>query len=927
MARRAGHRRASSLVRQLVLLALVAGTLAAVGGVTPAAASVQQTYHVSPTGSGTSCTVASPCGLSTAQALVQAQTASMTGDLVIQLTGGTYSMGSTWNLGATDGGKHGWNVVYRAAPGAAPVISGGASISGWSRSAPGSSIWKASMPAAFVDFAPRQIYVDGVRASVVSASAKSVFGTITPNDSHTGFSFTAPGPNSWSNVGDADLVYSARGAITGGGYPIPWVYSICPVASISNGTLLQESDCTASIGAPSWQSNEPTLIENSYALLGNPGYFYVDRSAGEIYYVPRPGEDMTSATVMAGLPDTQTLVSINGTQEAPVANLQFVGLTFEFATWQFGNSGVVDHQANMLFNPPTDTVLAPGSLVPAAVACHTCRNVTFEGDTFRHLGGSGLGFDGGGSGNAVIGSVFTDISGNGIQVGESGTFDSNTYLHPPETLESNYTIANNEIYNIATEYLGGVGILGTWVTDTTITHNEIWNTPYSGISLGWGWGRINPTGMSNNRIDYNTIHDVLTSSLEDGGAIYVLGGQDAAGSVRGNYIYNVSRNYAALYLDNGSSNWQVEDNVVAGTAANWLLVQSVVPQAHDNTVTGNYIAATSGGVIDYGNSTNSVTDNSTGLTTWPADAVSIINNAGIQSGYFTRTGSAPRTNLVYGATVYSSSSTSGYPASGASNNLPGTPWASGPGDNSPWWEADLGQAHALSDIQILFRIDGFDQPTTRQNFEIWVSNNADMAQGHEVACKVTSMPLGNQGTYHCAPPSGTWRYVAVVKTDSVQLVLGQVRVFGEPVHTVNAWPDNDLAAGSPATSLSTASGAHGPGNATDGNPNTLFASDVSSANQWWEVDLGQQYGLVQAQIVFRQDGIDQPTTRKNLEIWVSNNADMSLGHTVACSVGELALPHESTFTCPLPSGPWRYVAVMKSDTAELVFSEFRVIGH
>jgi Right handed beta helix region/F5/8 type C domain len=911
-------------VRSAVVLAVLIASLTEVAvDATPARASVEATYYVAPTGSGSACSEASPCSLSSAQSAVENQTSAMTGDIVVQLAGGTYPLTSTWTLGPADGGEQGYNVIYEAAPGATPVINGGTSITGWSETSPGSPVWQAPLPTALDGSSPPQIYVNGVRAVVDSEAAPSVFGTMTGIKSASGvpdgFTFTATGPNSWANVSGTDVVYGA-GSIQ------PWVYAMCPVASISNGTLLEQQDCANSIAAAGWAHNTAWSIENNYALLGNPGQFYVDDAANEIYYVPRPGEDLTSASVIAGLPGTQTLVDVNGTSAGPVTNLQFIGLSFEYSTWQFGTAGVADLQADVLFTPPSGSGPDQNVPLPANVACHACDNITFSGDTFTHLGGSGLSFDGGGSGNTVIGSIFTDISGNGIEVGAGGTYDSTHSPHPPATLESNDTIDDNEVYNVANEYFGGVGILATWVTGTTIDHNNVWDTPYSGISVGWGWGYVTPTGMSNNHIDYNTVHDVMTTALADGGAIYVNGEQDAGGTIDNNYVYNVSRDYAALYLDNGSSNWQVENNVIGGYAPYWLLVQSGSPQANYNTVESNYTATNVGGIVSSGNSTNTVTDNSTGLTSWPAAAQSVIANAGVESAYISTTGSAPQTDLAYGAAATASSSYPGYPASDANNDAAGTPWASANGDPSPSWQVDLGQEYALLDIQLLFRADGSDQPTTRENLAIWVSNNADMS-GHTVACEVDAVPLTYEESYNCTPPPGTWRYVAVVKTDTVELVLGQVRVFGAPNYSTNSAPDSDVALNQSVSASSVWPGGYGAANAVDGSTATTFASLENSSDQWLEVSLPQQYALTEAQLVFRQDGYDQPTTRENFAIWVSNNSNMSLGYTVACTVGATPLPYESTYTCPLPPGPWQYVEVMKTDTVELVFAELRVFGH
>lgn len=102
---------------------------------------------------------------------------------------------------------------------------------------------------------------------------------------------------------------------------------------------------------------------------------------------------------------------------------------------------------------------------------------------------------------------------------------------------------------------------------------------------------------------------------------------------------------------------------------------------------------------------------------------------------------------------------------------------------------------------------------------------------------------------------------------------------------------------------------------------------MSSSNQYWEVVLPQQYTMSIAQVVFRGDGYDYPNERENFQVWVSNNEDMSLGYTVACSVGDTPLPYASTYTCKLPPGPWQYAAIYKTDLNELVIAEVRVFGH
>jgi hypothetical protein len=85
---------------------------------------------------------------------------------------------------------------------------------------------------------------------------------------------------------------------------------------------------------------------------------------------------------------------------------------------------------------------------------------------------------------------------------------------------------------------------------------------YSGISAGWTWG-YGPTPTRDNLIAYNHIHQTPQNVLTDMGGIYTLG--VSPGTVlRGNHIHDLEGIPWAvgIYLDEGSGNILVEDNLV-----------------------------------------------------------------------------------------------------------------------------------------------------------------------------------------------------------------------------------------------------------------------------------------------------------------------------------------------------------------------------
>jgi hypothetical protein len=102
-------------------------------GAADANAAVQTTLYVAPTGAGTACSSSEPCGLSQAKSTVESLLGSMSGDIVVSLAGGTYRLSSTFQLGPQGSGQNRHTVLWQAAQGQTPVISGATQVTGWSQ--------------------------------------------------------------------------------------------------------------------------------------------------------------------------------------------------------------------------------------------------------------------------------------------------------------------------------------------------------------------------------------------------------------------------------------------------------------------------------------------------------------------------------------------------------------------------------------------------------------------------------------------------------------------------------------------------------------------------------------------------------------------------------------------------------------------------
>src|SRR4029079_19376939 len=116
----------------------------------------------------------------------------------------------------------------------------------------------------------------------------------------------------------------------------------------------------------------------------------------------------------------------------------------------------------------------------------------------------------------------------------------------------NIVVKNNYFTRVARDYHGSVAVLATYVEGRVVEHNEIFDLPYTGISVGWGW-TTEDTALGNNSIRYNRIHRVLTQ-LSDGGGIYTLSKQPGT-VVQENYVYDLNKSewsdafIAGIYLD------------------------------------------------------------------------------------------------------------------------------------------------------------------------------------------------------------------------------------------------------------------------------------------------------------------------------------------------------------------------------------------
>jgi parallel beta-helix repeat protein len=251
---------------------------------------------------------------------------------------------------------------------------------------------------------------------------------------------------------------------------------------------------------------------------------------------------MTQAQVVAPVPNQLILFQGNAATGNFVANLRFNGLTFQYTDWTMPATGYADLQA--AFD------------IPAAVQGTGTNSITFGNCTFAELGQYAISLGSGSSNNSIVANVMTDLGAGGVKIGDPGIPQSGS-----ESMAN--VVSDNQIYNIGLVYPGAVGVWVGQSSGNTIAHNSIHDTFYTGISVGWTWG-YTPTAAQGNLIEFNQIYGIGQGMMSDMGGIYTLGVQPGT-VINNNVIHDVTI-YAyggeGVYLDQGSSNILVENNVV-----------------------------------------------------------------------------------------------------------------------------------------------------------------------------------------------------------------------------------------------------------------------------------------------------------------------------------------------------------------------------
>ena len=460
------------------------------------------------------------------------------GGIEVVFKAGTYPIRSTVEFNPEDSGEDGKPIVYHAEKGAEVLFDGGVTLRGEDFVPAGddikSRIVSEDAKAALleIDLAAagcydlvdednyetttdpyiQELFVDNVRQQSAQWPNSGEYGTNGYRNEETGVMYLQIPEEKYELWKDAEeLRYF-------GAPEIDWVTIRVSEKDVD---IDDETKMLMITNFPYKPSEHSTVsIYNIPEELDIPGEYYWDTKTNKLYYYP--DGDLTGKKIsFSQLKDH--MIFFGGAQY-----ITFEGLTFENgrASAIFSCTGDQNHTDNNYFTLDNCTVRCMGTFGVHIFG----ENVTVKNSEFAQLGANAVFLRGGDRYNT-----------NSIHI--------------------NNVVTNNVIHDYAQlfktdnfgVYTAGMGF--------TVSHNEIYNAPHSGILLTSG----------ETVVEYNHIYNVCRNTA-DAGAVYIGRHWDWSNNkIRYNYIHDVKDLYngggpAAVYLDDMVSGQHVYGNVLVDVA-------------------------------------------------------------------------------------------------------------------------------------------------------------------------------------------------------------------------------------------------------------------------------------------------------------------------------------------------------------------------
>lgn len=290
-------------------------------------------------------------------------------------------------------------------------------------------------------------------------------------------------------------------------------------------------------------------IENYRAALDAPGEWFLDVKACELLYIPLNGETPESTRAVAPVAKGFLVFAGDVPKGETVRDVSFDGIAFEHSSWLLPPKGARNSQSAANFCD--SAILADGA-----------ERLSFDSCRLSHIGLHGIWLRRGCRNCRVSHCCLGDLGGGGVYLGGRNDWRKES----PDRLTAFNVVTDSIIRGGGRVLNGAVGVWIGHASDNEVSHNDIGDFFYTGVSMGWTWGYAS-TVTKRNRLLWNRIHHVGRGVLADMGGVYTLG--DCEGTVvAGNWIHDVdgyaetSAPAVGIYTDEGSSGILFASNLV-----------------------------------------------------------------------------------------------------------------------------------------------------------------------------------------------------------------------------------------------------------------------------------------------------------------------------------------------------------------------------
>jgi Right handed beta helix region len=412
-----------------------------------------------------------------------------THDVVVTIHGGTYALSRAVAFSLTDSPAENQRVIYQAATNESPLFTSAFPICGWRKletlppgfpAVAAGHLWIADVPkhpGTHGAWNFKTLYAGDKR--LLRARGPGFAPTLRLKGGRMGdqdnfetldqLNFPKGALRNWPNLADIEVLINPTHQ---------WLVNYLPLKSVDEATgvattALPGTYALAQVRHGAGYVPESVWVENVPEGLNQPGEWTLDSRAGNIYFWPESEAQLETvrAPALTELVRVEGANDINGTNDIPVRNLTFRGLTFcegDRDTWTTNSIGL-QHDWDM-FDAPNALVRFRGA-----------EGCVVDGCKFFRTGATALRLDLFAQHNTVENCCFSDIGLTGILLAGYG----------PGTKDVNHhnRIMNNIIERTGQMYLHGIGLFVWQSGSNEIAHNHIHHTPYACLVVSGVRGR------------------------------------------------------------------------------------------------------------------------------------------------------------------------------------------------------------------------------------------------------------------------------------------------------------------------------------------------------------------------------------------------------------------------------------------------------